>query len=122
VNPAVVLIVDNEPFNTDLVKTILKKGGFKVISANSGKEALSAVKTKRPALVLMDLGLPGMDGFEITRKLLEEPENGELKVIAFSASAADEDRAHAFDAGCIDYIAKPIGARDLIEKVRAHLS
>jgi DNA-binding response OmpR family regulator len=119
--PNVVLIVDNEPFNTDLVKTILTKGGFKVISANSGREALNAVKSKRPALVLMDLGLPGMDGFEITRQLLEKPENDELKVIAFSASAADEDRVHAFDAGCIDYIAKPIGARELIDKVKAHL-
>ena len=120
--PSLVLIVDNEPFNTDLVKTILTKGGFRVVSANSGNEALSAVKTNRPALVLMDLGLPGMDGFETTQRLLEDPGNGGLKIIAFSASAADEDRTHAMDVGCIDYIAKPIGARDLIDKVRAHLA
>lgn len=117
-----VLVVDNEPFNTDLVKTILTKGGFRVLSANSGSEALTSVKANRPALILMDLGLPGMDGFEITRRLLEEPSNGGLKIIAFSASAADEDRTRALDAGCIDYISKPIGARDLIDKVKSHLA
>lgn len=119
--PRTVLVVDNEPFNTDLVRTILTKGGFRVLSANSGNEALTSVKANRPALVLMDLGLPGMDGFETTRRLLQEPENVQLKIIAFSASAADEDITHALDVGCIDYIAKPIGARDLIDKVKAHL-
>lgn len=121
-NRRTVLVVDNEPFTTDLVKTILTKGGFNVFSANSGSEALEAVRTQRPSIILMDLGLPGMDGFEITRRLLEADEQSELKIIAFSASAADEDRIHALEVGCIDYIAKPIGARALIDKVRFHLS
>lgn len=116
-----ILVVDNEPFNVDLVKTILQKGGFKVRSAVSGDAALASVRQSKPDLVLMDLQLPGMDGLETTRKLLEEAKDASVKVVAFSALAMPEDRKRAMEAGCIGYITKPIGAKELIAAVNGYI-
>lgn len=116
-----ILVVDNEPFNVDLVKTILHKGGFKVRSADSGDAAIDAVRQARPDLVLMDLQLPGKDGVETTRQLLSDPRNASVKVVAFSALAMPEDRKQAMEAGCVGYITKPIGAKDLIAAVKGYI-
>lgn len=116
-----VLVVDNEPFNVDLVKTILQKGGFNVQSVGSGDKALEAVKRKKPDLVLMDLQLPGMDGMETTRRMLADPATSDVKVVAFSALAMPQDRKEALKAGCIGYITKPIGARELIDAVSGYI-
>lgn len=117
----VVLVVDNQPFNVDLVKTILTRGGFKVISADSGLKAIDVVKKKKPDLVLMDVQLPGMDGLESTRRIMAEPANAGTKIVAFSALAMPADKKKALKAGCIGYITKPVGARDLIDKVKGFL-
>jgi len=116
-----VLVVDNEAFNVDLVKTILTRAGFKVISANSGKKAISMVKKRNPDLVLMDVQLPEMDGLETTRRLMGDPATRAVKVLAFSALAMPSDIDKALEAGCVGYITKPVGARELIEKVKAHI-
>ncbi|MCA1838819.1 MAG: response regulator [Actinomycetota bacterium] len=112
-----VLVVDNEPFNVDLVTTILTKGGFVVKSAGSGDEALKKIKRSKPDLVLMDLQLPGMDGLEATRTIVSDPETKDVKVVAFSALAMPSDRARALKAGCVAYITKPVGARQLIDHI-----
>lgn len=116
-----VLVVDNEPFNVDLVKTILQKAGFRVKSVDSGDKAIKAVKRDPPDLVLMDLQLPGMDGLETTRRMLAEPKSAGVKVVAFSALAMPQDRKEALQAGCVGYITKPIGAKDLIAAVRGYV-
>lgn len=117
-----VLVVDNEPFNVDLVSTILSKGGFNVVSAASGAEAIRKARRLHPAVILMDLHLPGMDGFETTKKLLSDPKVGETKVIAFSALAETEGAARAQKAGCSGYITKPVGARQLIDAINIHIA
>lgn len=116
-----VLIVDNQAFNVDLAKMILKKGGFSVLSASSGPEAIGVIKKKRPDLVLMDVQLPGIDGLETTRMIVSDPEISDTKVVAFSALAMPADRKRAIKAGCIGYITKPVGARELIEAVESYL-
>ncbi len=116
-----VLVVDNQPFNVDLVRTILKHGGYKVIAASSGLEALAMAKRHKPALILMDLQLPEMDGFEATRQLLADPATSSSRVVAFSALAMPADQKKALKAGCIGYITKPVGARDLIKAVKGFI-
>ena len=116
-----ILIVDNQAFNVDLAKTILKKGGFSVLSASSGPRAIAIIKKKRPDLVLMDVQLPGIDGLETTKMIVSDPDVSETKVVAFSALAMPADRKRALKAGCVGYITKPVGARELIEAVRSYL-
>lgn len=116
-----VLVVDNEPFNLDLVQTILVRGGFDVITAASGAESIDLVRRQHPDLVLMDLQLPGMDGLETTRRILADPGCAGVKVVAYSAMVMPADRERAIDAGCVGFIAKPVGARELIALVTGYL-
>ena len=116
-----VLVVDNEPFNLDLVQTILARGGFDVITATSGAESIDLVRQRRPALVLMDLQLPEMDGLEAARRIIADPASGGVKVVAYSAMVMPADRERALEAGCVGFIAKPVGARELIALVSGYL-
>jgi two-component system, cell cycle response regulator DivK len=114
-------VVDNEPLNLDLVQTILVRGGFNVITATSGRESIDVVREQRPDLVLMDLQLPEMDGLEAAKRILADPASGDVKVVAYSAMVMAADRKRALDAGCVGFIAKPVGARELIALVSAYL-
>lgn len=116
-----VLVVDDDVFNLELVATILERGGYDVVGTASGGEALELAATLMPSLVLMDLQLPGMDGLEVTRRLLESPRTSRLKIVAYSAMAMPDDIEAAMRAGCSAYITKPIGARQLIETVRSEI-
>ena len=116
-----VLVVDNEPFNLDLVQTILARGGFDVITATSGAESIDLVRQRRPALVLMDLQLPEMDGLEAARRIIADSASGGVKVVAYSAMVMPADRERALEAGCVGFIAKPVGARELIALVAGYL-
>jgi CheY-like chemotaxis protein len=116
-----VLVVDNEPFNLDLVQTVLVRGGFNVITATSGAESIDLVREQQPDLVLMDLQLPEMDGLEATRRIVADPDLGGVKVVAYSAMVMPADRDRALDAGCVGFIAKPVGARELITLVSGYL-
>lgn len=115
------LVVDNQPFNVDLVRTILKHGGYKVVSAGSGPQAITMAKRYKPDLVLMDLQLPEMDGFETTRMLMADSETSSVKVVAFSALAMATDLKRALKAGCVGYITKPVGAKELIAAVKGFI-
>ena len=116
-----VLVVDNEPFNLDLVQTILARGGFDVITATSGAESIDLVRQRRPDLVLMDLQLPEMDGLEAARRIIADSASGGVKVVAYSAMVMPADRERALEAGCVGFIAKPVGARELIALVAGYL-
>jgi two-component system, cell cycle response regulator DivK len=117
----VVLVVDNEPFNRDLVQTILSRGGFTVLTAESGAQSIDLVRDQHPDLVLMDLQLPEMDGLETTRRIVADPATSGVKVVAYSASVMTSDRERAIAAGCIGFIPKPVGARELIALVSGYL-
>jgi CheY-like chemotaxis protein len=116
-----VLVVDNEPFNLDLVRTILTRGGFNVITASSGAESIDLVREHRPDLVLMDLQLPELDGLETTRRILADPACAGARIVAYSAMVMPADRQRAIEAGCTGFIAKPVGARELINLVTGFL-
>ena len=116
-----ILIVDDNPTNMKLVSFLLTKKGYQVVCAGGGEEALKVLETFKPALILMDMQMPGIDGFELTRRLKANPATREIVILAVTAYAmkGDEERVRA--AGCDGYLVKPIDTRTLPQVVASHL-
>jgi CheY-like chemotaxis protein len=116
-----ILVVDDNPTNAKLVAYVLARAGYRVATAADATEALAAIASARPRLILMDLQLPGIDGFELTRRLKADPATAAIVIVAVTAYAmtGDEDRARA--AGCDGYLPKPIDTRTLAETVASYL-
>ena len=117
-----ILVVENDPMSKRLAEAVLKAGGYTVRCVDDAETALKEARTVKPDLVLMDVRLPGMDGLEATRRLLADPETASVAVAVLSAQAFQEDVRRAMDAGCVDYLTKPIGARELLDRVAQILS
>ena len=117
-----VLIVDDTPVNLKLVRVLLSRQGFDVRTANTAEEALELAQIFRPALVLADIQLPGMDGLEMTRRLKAAPETRDTVVLALTAFAMKGDEEKAFEAGCDGYITKPIDTRTFPDLIRKYLA
>lgn len=115
---AKVLIVDDEPKIVRLVTDYLEAAGFGVLTAGSGEEALMRVRTEHPDLVVLDLGLPGLDGLDVTRALRRD---GEVPVIMLTARDDETDRIIGLELGADDYVTKPFSPRELVARVRAVL-
>lgn len=116
----ILLIEDNED-NRAVYTTILRYYGYEVIEAPSGEEGIEIAKRLQPGLILMDIGLPGIDGWEATRRLKKDPGTRRIPIVALTAHAMAEHRAESFAAGCDGYLAKPIEPRDVLEEVRRYL-
>jgi len=116
-----ILIVDDNPSNLRLVKFLLEKRGYRVRVARDATAALAELDQDDPDLILMDLQLPGVDGFELTRRIKAEPRTHAIPIVAVTAYAmkGDEERARA--AGCEGYVTKPIDTRTLPKVVRTFL-
>ena len=97
-----ILLVEDNYMNRDMLSRRLQKRGFDVVLAENAAEALTAARTAQPHLILMDIGLPDLDGWEVTRRLKGDPETQKIPVIALTAHALPADRARAFEAGCDD--------------------
>ena len=108
-----ILIVDDNPGNLKLISYLLELEGYAVRSAANAKEALTLLLTFRPQLILMDLQLPGMDGFELTRRIKTAPATQHIVVVAVTAYAMKGDEQRARAAGCDGYVTKPIDTRAL---------
>jgi CheY-like chemotaxis protein len=119
-NPRV-LIVDDNPTNLKLVAYLVRANGYEVDTAGDAEAALAAIAAHRPALILMDLQLPGIDGLELTRRLKSDPATRGIKIIAVTAYAMRGDEDKAREAGCDDYVTKPIDTRGLPELIANHL-
>jgi predicted ATPase/signal transduction histidine kinase/CheY-like chemotaxis protein len=118
----VLLVVDDNAHNRAVLRELLAPIGFELVEAEGGEQALTLAAARRPALVLMDLSMPGMDGYEATRRLRELPELGRIVIFGSSASVADATRRKSVTAGCDDFLPKPIRAEELTEKLQRHLS
>ena len=118
------LVVDDEPLNVDLIRRIVEETSLPVrfVVASNGLDALAQARALRPALVLMDLKIPGLDGLEATRRLKADPATAGIPVFALTAQAMTGDRERALKAGCDGYITKPIDVRSVIELLKAHLA
>jgi DNA-binding response OmpR family regulator len=113
-----ILIVDDEPKIVRLVADYLVAGGFDVFTARSGDEALMRTRTERPDLVVLDLGLPRLDGLDVTRAIRRE---GNLPIIILTARDDETDRIIGLELGADDYVTKPFSPRELVARVRAVL-
>jgi DNA-binding response OmpR family regulator len=113
-----ILVVDDEANIADLVELYLRKEGFRVLKAATGEDGLSAARRERPRLVVLDVGLPGMDGLEVCRKLQAE---SPLPVIFLTARDSEIDRVLGLEMGADDYLTKPFSPRELVARVKAVL-
>lgn len=117
-----ILVVEDNPLNLKLVRDVLTVSGYEVVAAPSGEEGVSLAGTCEPDLVLMDIQLPGMDGYEALRLLRQNPRLDTVPVVAVTAFAMPEDRERASRAGFDGYLGKPISVRSLPSQVGEFLS
>lgn len=117
-----VLIVDDNRINLELAQAILENAGYDVRIAADADEALAAIATERPGLILMDIQLPGVDGLALTRRLKADPATQSIPVIALTAYAMKGDAEKAREAGCDGYVSKPVEVRTLPKIVEGFLA
>ncbi|HEY4176063.1 MAG TPA: response regulator [Kofleriaceae bacterium] len=116
-----ILIVDDTEMNRKLLNVLLSSKGYRVSMAVSAEEALDSLEKTRPALMLLDLRLPGMSGLELARKLRTNPTYADLVIIAVTANAMKGDEQDAIAAGCNAYVTKPIDTRTFPALIASHL-
>ena len=118
--PQILLVEDNE-MNRDMLSRRLQRRGYEVLTAVDGETGLALIRSDTPALILMDMSLPGIDGWEVTRQLKADPATRAIPVIALTAHAMAGDREQALAAGCDDFDIKPIDLDRLLGKIEALL-
>lgn len=112
----VLLVEDNED-NLVVYRTILEHVGYEVIEARDGEEGVSRAHSEQPDVILMDISIPKMDGWEATVRLKNDSDTSAIPIIALTAHALEEDRAKAMRAGCDGYLAKPVEPRRVVQEV-----
>ena len=117
-----ILVVEDQEDNRRILRDLLTSAGFEVIEAVTGEEGVASAETHRPDLILMDIQLPGLDGYEATRRIKANPALRQIPVIAVTSYALSGDEVKAFDAGCDAYVSKPFSPRELLAKVREYVS
>jgi CheY-like chemotaxis protein len=116
-----ILLVEDNEMNRDMLSRRLGKLGYEVIIAVNGEEGVAKAQTEAPALILMDMGLPGIDGWEATRRLKMAERTQKIPVVALTAHAMTDDRDKALAAGCDDFDTKPVELARLLSKINALL-
>ena len=119
---AAILVVDDTPANVSVLLELLGREGFKVLVARDGESALEQVQYATPDLILLDVVMPGMDGFETCRRLKAGPSTREIPVIFMTARSETRDRIEGFAAGAADYVVKPLQHEEVLARVNAHLA
>jgi twitching motility two-component system response regulator PilH len=114
-----ILIVDDSPTERYYLTDILTRNGFTVASADSGEQALEKIKADKPQLILMDVVMPGANGFQITRAIARDPHLQDVPVIICSSKNQETDRIWGMRQGARDYLVKPVAAADLLAKIKA---
>ena len=117
-----VLIVDDNPTNLKLAASVLLADGIKVTQAGDAIQALESIARSKPALILMDVAMPGMDGLDLTRKLKGDAHTRDIRIVALTAFSMKGDEEKAYAAGCDGYISKPISTRTFADQVRKFLN
>ncbi|MBN2213777.1 MAG: hybrid sensor histidine kinase/response regulator [Bacteroidales bacterium] len=119
-NPEI-LIVDDIPGNLNFVSDILYNEGFRIIVATNGQDAIDITREKHPDLILLDVAMPLMDGYEVCRILKEDDSTREIPIIFLTAKGENEDILKGFEAGAVDYISKPFNTSELVSRVNTHI-
>jgi two-component system cell cycle response regulator DivK len=116
-----ILVVEDQEDNRRIVRDLLTKNGYEMIEAVNGEEGVAMAQTERPDLILMDIQLPGLDGYEATRRIKADPALRQIPIIAVTSYALSGDDAKAEAAGCDAYVTKPFSPRLLLAKVREYV-
>jgi DNA-binding response OmpR family regulator len=116
-----VMVVDDDPNALDIVRTFLESRGYPVATARDGSEALAMLEQVKPAIVLLDVMMPGMDGWEVARVIKNHPSFGSTRVVMLTARSDFSDKHEGLRAGADDYIVKPIQLQELGERVELNL-
>lgn len=116
-----IMVVDDSPTDVAHLKSMLTKAGHTVIEANSGQGAIDSVKVERPDCVVMDVVMPGVNGFQATRTLSKDPATAHIPIIVVSAKSQETDRLWALRQGAKEYLVKPVKQSDLIAKINTVL-
>ena len=118
---AKILLVEDNEMNRDMLSRRLERRGYQVVIAVDGVEGVRMAEAEAPALILMDMSLPVLDGWEATRQIKAAPATGGIPIIALTAHAMSGDREKAIEAGCDDFDTKPVDFTRLVEKIEALL-
>ncbi len=116
-----ILIVDDEPFNLEFLEVILKQYGYDIITANNGREGRLLAGTQSPNLILLDIMMPGENGFECAAALRLSPETCEIPIIFLTALDDAQSTTKGYDAGAVDFIVKPFEYKDVLQRIKTHL-
>ena len=116
-----ILVIEDQEDNRRILRDLLTNSGYEVIEAIDGVEGVSSAETYRPDLILMDVQLPGIDGYEATRQIKANPDLKKTPIIVVTSYALSGDDLKAFEAGCDAYVAKPFSPRELLAKIREYL-
>jgi len=117
-----ILVVDDNPDNVEILRAFLESRGYAVAQAPDGRTALARMDQVRPELVLLDVMMPGMDGWQVCRAIKGHPELGGTRVVMVTAKGAFEDKFEGLRSGADDYVVKPVDFKDLLEKVERNLA
>ncbi len=116
-----ILVIEDHEDNRRILRDLLTSAGFEPIEAVTGEDGVALAETHRPDLILMDIQLPGLDGYEATRRIKANPALRQIPVIAVTSYALSGDEVKAKEAGCDAYVAKPFSPRALLAKIREYL-
>ncbi len=119
---ALVMIVDDSPTEVHVMKTALEKHGFETVSATSGSECITLAREMHPDLILMDVVMPDVNGFQATRTLHRDPSTKSIPVVMVTTKSQETDRIWGLRQGAVDYIVKPVTATDLVAKAEEILN
>ncbi len=117
-----ILVVEDQEDNRQIIRDMLSTTDYQITEAENGEEALTAVAKQRPDLILMDIQMPVLDGYEATRRIKADPTLRSIPIIAITSYALSGDEQKAQAAGCDDYVPKPYSPRQLLAKIRQYLS
>lgn len=119
---ATILVVDDNTDNVEILRAFLESRGFTIAEARDGRAALAKMEEIRPDLVLLDVMMPGMDGWEVCRVIKQHPQLGDTKVVMVTAKGGFEDKFEGLRSGADDYVVKPVDFKDLMGKVERNLA
>jgi twitching motility two-component system response regulator PilH len=115
---ATILIIDDSPTELHLFQNMLEKSGFETLVADSGEDGIRQAEAARPDCILMDVVMPGMNGFQATRKLTHDPRTSSIPVIMITTKDQETDKIWGMRQGAVEYIVKPIGQKELVQKIK----
>ena len=116
-----ILVIEDTEDNRQIIRDLMTSAGYQMIEAVDGIEGVAAAEREKPDLILMDIQLPGIDGYEATRRIRAIPDLAKVPIIAVTSYALSGDEAKTREAGCDGYVAKPFSPRQLLAKVREFL-